>query len=119
MNQIVVAVHRKLEHSFSKAAVPNVELVPSHGVRGDAHFGVTAKHRSRVARDPTKPAIVLAYLTSFMLTTLPPGNTVSPGLRPGGQGPSQRESMTMCVFPASMVTLYALLKSPMAVPLVV
>ena len=32
------------------------------GVEGDAHLGVTVKHRSRVARDPTKPNLRQVHL---------------------------------------------------------
>lgn len=31
-------------------------------VRGDAHFGVTVKHRSRVAKDPTQPNLRQVHL---------------------------------------------------------
>ena len=58
----VVAVHRNQLHSFSKSAVPSAELVPGHGVRGDAHHGVTVKHRSRVAKDPTQPNLRQVHL---------------------------------------------------------
>jgi MOSC domain-containing protein YiiM len=54
MSTQVAAVHRCGEHRFSKDTVPAIELVAGRGVRGDAHFGVTVKHRSRVARDPTQ-----------------------------------------------------------------
>ena len=32
------------------------------GVEGDAHLGATVKHRSRVARDPTKPNLRQVHL---------------------------------------------------------
>ena len=51
----VVAVHKNAMHSFSKSAAPVVELVAGHGVRDDTHYGVTVRHRSRVAKDPTQP----------------------------------------------------------------
>ncbi len=51
----VVAVHRSGEHGFSKAPQPSITLVAGLGVEGDAHAGVTVKHRSRVAKDPTQP----------------------------------------------------------------
>jgi MOSC domain-containing protein YiiM len=53
----VVAVHLSAKHSFSKTTVPAIELVEGHGVRGDAHFGATIKHRSRVAKTPTQPNV--------------------------------------------------------------
>lgn len=49
-------------HSFSKSEVPSTELVPGHGVRDDAHYGVTVKHRSRVAKDPTQPNLRQVHL---------------------------------------------------------
>jgi hypothetical protein len=42
-------------HRFSKAVVPWIVLRAGLGVEGDAHAGVTVRHRSRVARDPTQP----------------------------------------------------------------
>ena len=51
----VAAVHKKSTHAFSKLTVSAIELVAGHGVVGDAHYGVTIKHRSRVARDPNQP----------------------------------------------------------------
>lgn len=51
----VVAVHRSGVHGFSKAPQPEVTLVAGLGVEGDAHAGVTVKHRSRVAQDPRQP----------------------------------------------------------------
>ena len=58
----VVEVHRKSVYSFSKTTVPSIELVPGHGVRDDAHYGVTVKHRSRVAKDPTQPNLRQVHL---------------------------------------------------------
>ncbi len=58
----VVAVHRNHKHSFSKNAASSVELVPGHGVRDDAHYGVTVKHRSRAAKDPTQPNLRQVHL---------------------------------------------------------
>lgn len=51
----VVAVSRSRGHTMSKDAVPAIRLVAGLGVEGDAHAGVTVKHRSRVARDPSQP----------------------------------------------------------------
>ena len=49
---LVNAVHASDTHSFSKFAEPPITLVGGFGVAGDAHAGLTVKHRSRVARDP-------------------------------------------------------------------
>ena len=62
MSAIVVAVHSKSVHSFSKTVQPSIELVEGHGVRHDAHFGLTVKHRSRVARDPAQPNLRQVHL---------------------------------------------------------
>ncbi|MFN0186914.1 MAG: MOSC domain-containing protein [Aquabacterium sp.] len=58
----VTAVHRCAVHVFSKDAVAAIELVAGLGVRGDAHAGVTVRHRSRVARDPTQPNLRQVHL---------------------------------------------------------
>lgn len=58
----VLAVHRSRSHSFSKFAEEAVTLVPGLGVQGDAHFGATVKHRSRVARDPSQPNLRQVHL---------------------------------------------------------
>lgn len=62
MTAVVVAVHSRPVHAFSKLEQPSIELVEGHGVRGDAHFGVTVKHRSRVARDPSQPNLRQVHL---------------------------------------------------------
>lgn len=58
----VVAVHLNPSHAFSKASQPGIELVKGHGVKGDAHSGVTLKHRSRVAKDPSQPNLRQVHL---------------------------------------------------------
>jgi MOSC domain-containing protein YiiM len=47
---------------MSKAAQPSIRLVAGLGVDGDAHKGVTVKHRSRVARDPSQPNLRQVHL---------------------------------------------------------
>ena len=51
----VFAVARDGTHRFSKVPAGTISLLAGLGVEGDAHCGVTVKHRSRVARDPTQP----------------------------------------------------------------
>ncbi len=58
----VIAVHRRADHHFSKDTVASIDLIDGHGVAGDAHCGVTVKHRSRVARDPTQPNLRQVHL---------------------------------------------------------
>ena len=62
MTALVRSVHFKAAHAFSKDAVSSIELVEGHGVAGDAHFGTTVKHRSRVAKDPTQPNLRQVHL---------------------------------------------------------
>lgn len=58
----VVGVHAKGDHAFSKESVPSIELIAGQGVAGDAHCGITVRHRSRVARDPTQPNLRQVHL---------------------------------------------------------
>jgi MOSC domain-containing protein YiiM len=53
----VVAVHLSPKHSFSKQNVPEIELHEGLGVVGDAHYGATVQHRSRVRADPAQPNV--------------------------------------------------------------
>src|SRR5213080_3835075 len=62
MAAVVVAVSRSATHSFSKPVCDRIELVAGLGVAGDAHAGVTVKHRSRVARDPRQPNLRQVHL---------------------------------------------------------
>jgi MOSC domain-containing protein YiiM len=41
---------------------PSIRLLAGLGVEGDAHMGVTVKHRSRVARDPSQPNLRQVHL---------------------------------------------------------
>jgi MOSC domain-containing protein YiiM len=58
----VVAVSRCGTHRFSKPTQLSIRLLEGLGVDGDAHLGVTVKHRSRVARDPTQPNLRQVHL---------------------------------------------------------
>ncbi|GAA4206814.1 MOSC domain-containing protein [Microbispora amethystogenes] len=58
----VTAVSRSATHTFSKAPLELVRLLPGLGVEGDAHSGATVKHRSRVARDPSRPNLRQVHL---------------------------------------------------------
>ncbi|MEQ4208107.1 MOSC domain-containing protein [Actinopolymorpha sp. B17G11] len=62
MTAAVKAVSRSATHSFSKDVCERVELLAGLGVAGDAHSGVTVKHRSRVARDPSQPNLRQVHL---------------------------------------------------------
>jgi MOSC domain-containing protein YiiM len=58
----VIAVHRSATHTMSKPAQGSIRLLEGLGVEGDAHQGVTVKHRSRVRRDPTVPNLRQVHL---------------------------------------------------------
>jgi MOSC domain-containing protein YiiM len=62
MAGVVIAVARDGTHRFSKPAVDAIVLLAGLGVEGDAHMGVTVKHRSRVRRDPTQPNLRQVHL---------------------------------------------------------
>ena len=58
----VIAVASDSDHNFSKITKPVITLIAGFGVKGDAHAGVTVKHRSRVAKDPSQPNIRQVHL---------------------------------------------------------
>ncbi len=59
---IVTSVHRSATYTFSKAGHDAITLLAGLGVEGDAHCGVTVKHRSRVAKDPSVPNLRQVHL---------------------------------------------------------
>jgi hypothetical protein len=59
---VVTAVSRSGGHTFSKPNEGRIRLLAGLGVEGDAHCGVTVKHRSRVKQDPTKPNLRQVHL---------------------------------------------------------
>ena len=63
----VAAVHRDAEHRFSKQRVPSIELEAGMGVVGDAHWGRTVQHRSRVRADPSQRNLRQVHLISESL----------------------------------------------------
>lgn len=62
MDGMVEAVHKSAEHTLRKPDQPGIRLLVGLGVEGDAHMGVTVKHRSRVARDPHQPNLRQVHL---------------------------------------------------------
>jgi MOSC domain-containing protein YiiM len=62
MSSEVVAVHAGPAHTFSKQSVQSITLHEGLGVEGDAHFGATVQHRSRVAADPSQPNMRQVHL---------------------------------------------------------
>ncbi|THA34604.1 MOSC domain-containing protein [Streptomyces sp. A1277] len=49
-------------YTFTKPNRESVTLLAGLGVDGDVHSGVTVKHRSRVAQDPTQPNLRQVHL---------------------------------------------------------
>lgn len=62
MSGVVVAVSRSATHTMAKSNQTAIRLIEALGVEGDAHCGVTVKHRSRVARDPSAPNLRQVHL---------------------------------------------------------
>ena len=62
MDGIIEAVSRSDGHTFGKTNRDSIRLLAGLGVEDDAHLGVTVKHRSRVARDPTQPNLRQVHL---------------------------------------------------------
>ena len=77
----VVAVHASAGHSFSKASQASITLLAGLGVQGDAHAGITVKHRSRVAKDPLRPNLRQVHLlhTELLDELRGQGFSVAPG----------------------------------------
>jgi MOSC domain-containing protein YiiM len=59
---VVVAVASDARHDFSKPTAAVITLRTGLGVEGDAHFGATVQHRSRVRRDPSAPNLRQVHL---------------------------------------------------------
>jgi MOSC domain-containing protein YiiM len=81
MSGVITAVSRSGSYTFSKPVEPAIRLVAGLGVDGDAHAGVTVKHRGRVARDPTQPNLRQVHLVHAELHDElgAAGFTVGPG----------------------------------------
>src|SRR5271170_7246404 len=62
MSKVVAAVSRSAKHTLVKSNQDSIRLLLGLGVDGDAHWGVTVKHRSRVARDPSQPNLRQVHL---------------------------------------------------------
>ncbi|MFF8842090.1 MOSC domain-containing protein [Streptomyces sp. NPDC015127] len=62
MGAAVTAVSSNGEYTFTKPNRDSITLLAGLGVEGDVHAGVTVKHRSRVAQDPTQPNLRQVHL---------------------------------------------------------
>ncbi|MEW1698263.1 MOSC domain-containing protein [Streptomyces sp. NPDC093249] len=58
----VTTVSSNDTYTFTKPNRERITLVAGLGVEGDVHAGVTVKHRSRVAQDPTQPNLRQVHL---------------------------------------------------------
>jgi MOSC domain-containing protein YiiM len=79
---VVVAVALDGRHSFSKPTAGAITLRAGLGVEGDAHFGATVQHRSRVRRDPSAPNLRQVHLLQAELLDelTAQGFAVAPGV---------------------------------------
>jgi MOSC domain-containing protein YiiM len=77
----VVAVAARATHRLAKDPQLSIRLITGEGVAGDAHCGVTVKHRSRVAKDPTLPNLRQVHLIhqELLAEIAEKGFTVGPG----------------------------------------
>jgi MOSC domain-containing protein YiiM len=62
MHATVAAVSLSPKHTFSKAVAREIVLLAGLGVQGDAHAGVTVRHRYRVRKDPNAPNLCQVHL---------------------------------------------------------
>ncbi|WP_406433309.1 MOSC domain-containing protein [Streptomyces sp. NBC_01589] len=62
MSGTVTVVSSNGSYAFTKPNRDSVTLLAGLGVEGDVHAGVTVKHRSRVAQDPTQPNLRQVHL---------------------------------------------------------
>ena len=58
----VAAVAKDEHHRFSKPPAEILRVIAGEGVEGDAHRGITVRHRSRIAVDPTQPNLRQVHL---------------------------------------------------------
>ncbi|MEU8677658.1 MOSC domain-containing protein [Streptomyces sp. NPDC048560] len=81
MSGTVTAISSNGEYAFTKPNRDSVTLLTGLGVEGDVHAGVTVKHRSRVAQDPTQPNLRQVHLIHEELFTelREAGFAVAPG----------------------------------------
>ncbi|MGV9557329.1 MOSC domain-containing protein [Streptomyces sp. NPDC003522] len=81
MNATVTAVSSNGVYSFTKPNRDSITLLAGLGVEGDVHAGVTVKHRSRIAQDPTRPNLRQVHLLheELFAEVGAAGFTVAPG----------------------------------------
>jgi MOSC domain-containing protein YiiM len=62
MSGRIVSVSRSIRHSFSKQCVDEIVIQAGLGVEGDAHAGVTVRHRYLVKLNPAAPNLCQVHL---------------------------------------------------------
>ncbi|NHM30889.1 MOSC domain-containing protein [Neobacillus terrae] len=68
------------KHTFSKQNQTSIKLLKGLRVEGDAHSGVTVKHRSRVAQNPEEPNLRQVHLIhTELFEELGSRYTIEPG----------------------------------------
>ena len=82
MRATVTSVSANNTHAFGKPVRSHIVLLGGQGVEGDAHCGVTVKHRSRVAKDPSQPNLrqVLLIQAELFDELAIKGFRISPGV---------------------------------------
>ncbi len=98
----VISVSRSARHRFSKDVLSEILLVSGKGVKGDAHYGETVQHQSRVRIDPTQPNLRQVHLLhSELLAEL---NNSGFSVRPGDMGENiTTEGLDLLALPRSTV----------------
>lgn len=78
---LIEAVSRSAQYTFSKPNEGVIRLIAGLGVEGDAHYGETVRHRSRMARTPDAPNLRQVHLIHAELfeELAERGFTVAPG----------------------------------------
>jgi len=81
MTGTILAVARNPRHHFSKPTCADITLVEGLGVEGDAHAGVTVRHRSRIVRNPAQPNLRQVHLihAELFAELAAAGFTIAPG----------------------------------------
>ncbi|WP_406301617.1 MOSC domain-containing protein [Streptomyces sp. NBC_00885] len=81
MGATVTTVSSNGAYSFTKPNRESITLLAGLGVEGDVHAGVTVKHRSRIAQDPTQPNLRQVHLIheELFIEVAQAGFEVAPG----------------------------------------
>ena len=80
----VLSVSLSPTHTFSKQVAPRIILLAGLGVEGDAHAGVTVRHRYRVRKNPKSPNLTQVHLLQAELFAELAGKGIA--LAPGELG---------------------------------